>query len=153
MFLLAFAGTIQPARAQTNQASPVNVIVNAGYEQRYLPGKSVPVSIILESTRAVAGDLEVFSLAPDGSSLVRAVPMEIPAGGRKQFDLVVPAAGLPTSRLQVSVMESGETLASARVELINTGRQLLVGILDEQIPGGIAAVSYTHLTLPTKRIV
>ncbi|HVL51472.1 MAG TPA: hypothetical protein VM754_08250 [Actinomycetota bacterium] len=140
LFLLAFAGTIQPARAQTNQASPVNIIVNAGYEQRYLPGKSVPVSIILESTRAVAGDLEVFSLAPDGSSLVRAVPMEIPAGGRKQFDLVVPAAGLPTSRLQVSVVESGETLASARVELINTGRQLLVGILDEQIPGGIAGV-------------
>ena len=42
-----------------------------------------------------------------------------------------------------------------------TGKTTLIGYLREHIPGnvvvvaptGVAAVSYTHLTLPTKRIV
>lgn len=120
------------ALAGSSPANPVTIGVQAGYDQRYVPGRGIPISVVLESTRSVAGDLEVSSLAPDGSSLVRAIPVEVPSGGRKQFDLVVPGPGLPSPRVSIAVREGSETLASARVELIATGDQMLVGTLAEQ---------------------
>ncbi|HEX2053732.1 MAG TPA: hypothetical protein VHJ78_08425 [Actinomycetota bacterium] len=135
--LLALTLLGQPAFARSAGPRPVTIAVNAGYDQRRVPGKSLPISVTLEATRAIAADLQVASAAPDGTSLVRAIAVEVPAGGRKQFDLVVPAAALPTPRLQVSVREPGETLASAQVELINAGKDVLVGTTGDEIPGGI----------------
>jgi hypothetical protein len=127
-----------PVCLQAQAQSPVKISLTAGYDQRYLPGRSVPVSVLLESTRAVAGDLEVSSRAADGSNLVKTVSVEVPAGGKKKFDLTVAAPSTFPSRLQVALRNGGRELGTAQVDLVATGNQLLVGVLSDALPAGLA---------------
>jgi hypothetical protein len=140
LLLVTLMASPQAVAAQGAAPPPVTIGVVAGYDQRYVSTKSVPLSVVLESTRAVAGDLEISSVAQDGSNLVRAVPVEVPAGGKKQFDLVIPGPGVPSPRLQIAVIDSGETLASTNIELIGAGKQLLIGSLEQQVPSGLGGV-------------
>jgi hypothetical protein len=140
VLLLALIAGPPAFAARGATPSPVTIGVVAGYDQRYVTTKGVPVSIVLESTRAVAGDLEVSSVAQDGSTLVRAMPVEVPAGGKKQFDLVIPGPAVTSPRLQIAVKDSGGTLASTNIELIGAGKQLLIGSLEQQPASGLGGV-------------
>ena len=123
-----------------SQKGPVRISVRASYEGLFVPGTWSPVSVRLEASRAVRGELQVTQTSPSGFRSVRAMTVEVPAGGLKEYDLLVPPFAQSSSSLVVSVVEGEATLATRRTELAAAEDSVLVGVLAEAVPEGLDGV-------------
>lgn len=121
-----------------SQDEGVTLTTKAGFDGRFVAGRPVPVSVVVESSRAIAAQL---ALIIQGSGHVHTVDIEVPAGGKKQFDLVarplVPdrLGGNPT--ITVAVLASGEQLAQERLLLTEADAPLLA-VLGDAVPPGLS---------------
>jgi hypothetical protein len=131
--LLIQVGT--PAIAQ----SGVGVQIEVGYDNRFLPDRWMPVSVTVESSRAIAGELELSIEQPDGSRSLHSLGVEIPAGGRKRFDVVVP--GPPDERQVVAqVISDKSVIGQAATRPLALGNAALVAVLDQPIPPSLNGI-------------
>ncbi|MGH2768623.1 MAG: hypothetical protein ACRDIF_06685 [Actinomycetota bacterium] len=129
------------SRHRPKPASPLKMTVKAGYDQRYA-ASGIPVSVTLESTRAIRGDLEVSSQIPDGGRVVHAMRVEVPAGGKKAFDLFVPLLTVSPQlpRLDILVREGRQVYVQQETNLLPADDALRVGLLFDAVPPALAGI-------------
>ena len=116
----------QAAQAQ----SVVGVELEVGFDNRFAPGQWTPVSVVVESSQAVSGTLEVSHTQPDGSDSLYMLDIEVPGGGRKEFHLVIP--GPPEQRrVNAQVVDGDDVLGSATVSPLELQESALVGVIGD----------------------
>jgi hypothetical protein len=117
----------------------VRITIEAGYDNRYTGTQWVPVSVTVESPRAIEGDLEVSSEQVDGSASSHSLAIEVPGGGKKRFDLLVPA---PAQDRQVAarIVVGDEVVGTASAAPLLLRGGALVGVLADSIPSGIEGI-------------
>jgi hypothetical protein len=117
------------ARAQ----EAVELTAEAGFDNRYVPSAWLPVSVTVESSHALRGHLEISLTTSAGGPSTHVQPVEIPGGGQKSFDVLVPA---PQSRtgLDVTLVEGGDAVAERTLDPIAVEDEVMVGVLDDQPP-------------------
>lgn len=131
------AGVLVAPPAQAK--GPVTMTVEAGYGGSFRPGSRVPVTVVIKSTRAAAGELEVI-VDRFGSRNVQSFAFEITGGGRKRFDLLVPAPlGEQAESILVRARDGKEVLARERVGLVRP-TDVLIGFLGVDIPPVVSTV-------------
>lgn len=113
--------------------------VEAGYGGSFRPGSRVPVTVVIKSTRAASGELEVI-VDRFGSRHVQSFSFEITGGGRKRFDLLVPAPlGEQAEAILVRARDGKEVLARTRVALVRPS-DVLIGFFGVDIPPTLSSV-------------
>lgn len=127
-----------PAGDATAQTA-VRVTVEAGYDNRYTGGHWLPVSVTVESPQAISGDLEVSSVHADGSSSIHAMAVEVAGGGKKQFDLLVPAPS-EDREIAARIVAGGDVVGSATARPLLLRNAALVGVLADPIPSSIQGI-------------
>lgn len=123
-----------PAQAK----GPLTMTVEAGYGGFHRPETRVPVTVVIRSTRAVEGDLEVIVDRWSQRS-VQTFSFEITGGGRKRFDMLVPSPVLENNDILVRVKDGEEVLARQRV-VLTIPTDVLVGFLGAEPPASIGSV-------------
>ena len=132
--LLALAlGSIPLTAGAARAQGPVDVEIDVGYEGRFVPGRWLPVTVLVESSQAVAGELEVAYEFRDGNDSLHSMAIEVPGGGRKQFDFLVPAPPGET-RISASFISDDEVLGGAALTPVRLGAATLAGVLGEAPP-------------------
>ena len=116
----------------------IRIDVTAGYEKRFSPESSIPLTVVISSVRSVTGVLRVSAQSSDGSRSARKLSVEVPAGGRKQFHLLAPTT--TDAALLVDFVASGKVVVSERVALIIPQDEVLVGWMEEALPAGLAGL-------------
>ncbi|HVE76615.1 MAG TPA: hypothetical protein VND22_07610 [Actinomycetota bacterium] len=131
--LLAAIVVAAPAHAQQRQ-SDIKLTVKPGLDGYVATGEPFPVTVIVESTRAVKGDLALTSLSFNGVSSHKLIRAEVPAGGKKQFDLIMPP---PINQTIATAfrLSDGRSLESQTTALSTDDAAMFVGVLgDESLP-------------------
>lgn len=139
MALALVAGLVMaggPARAQ----GPVEIEMDVGFEGRFVPGRWLPVTVLIESSQAIAGDLEVTYDFPGGDDSLHTMPVEIPGGGRKQFDLLIPAPP-GERRITASLVSGDEVLGGTGFTPIPLRGSTLAGVLGESAPSSMDSLT------------
>lgn len=123
-----------PAHAQTQ----VDLDIHVGFDNRYAPGQWTPVSVVVDSSQAIEGTLEVTHDQPDGSDSLYTLDIEVAGGGRKEFHLVVP--GPPEQRSVTARVVSGDTvLGTTTAQPLELAENALFGLLGDGGIDGFAA--------------
>jgi hypothetical protein len=135
-----------PALAQN---ASVELELEAGYGGRYLPSAWVPVSVVVDSSRALRAVLEVVTFNIDQSTVVYAMNIEVPGGGRKQFNLVVPPPATGNS-LEVLVRSGRTVLARRGTGLIHEPNSTLVGLYELNVPEALREGALTTIPVETE---
>lgn len=110
-FLLLSAPVASPAAAKT---PVVKLTASGAFDNRYAPGAPVVVTVVIESTRAVEGDLSVTARPESEAKSSTSMRIEVPAGGSKAFDMLVPSS----PELYVHFRDEDVLLASQTVSLV-----------------------------------
>lgn len=144
--MIAIAGLVSSQSAWSGaQDEGVDLTVKAGFDGRFVAGRPVPVSVVVESSRAIAAELALVIQA-QGTEYIHTLDIEVPAGGKKQFDLV--ARSLIPDRLggspamTVAVLSGGERLAVEQLRL-NEADGPLLAVLDDAVRTGLSGARTT----------
>lgn len=132
---LALSSPAGSAVAQTG----IRMSIEVGYDNRYAGSKWVPVSVSVESAQAISGDLEIASGRGDGTGSTHSIAIEVPGGGKKQFDLVVPAP-LQDRQVAARIVAGDDVLATAAALPLLLREGVLVGVLADSIPSGLEGI-------------
>jgi hypothetical protein len=137
--LLAAAGTAGAGALHATAGEAVEELglgVSAGYDGRGAPGGWVPVEVVLQPVRAVAGTLEL-SVRTDGGRMTQVRDVEATAGSRKVFRSLLPA-GTIGARL----LEDGRDPVAVRAQVRPVTGSWLVGVLGT-LPQGLPVLRST----------
>ncbi|MDP9069331.1 MAG: hypothetical protein M3N53_13440 [Actinomycetota bacterium] len=127
-----------PAAPATAQEG-VQVAIVVGFENRYVEGRWLPVSVTVESPQAISGDLEVSYENPDQSLSLHTMPIEVPGGGRKQFDLVMPAPAAP-QQIAARIVSEDDVLGVDAEAPLRVANADLVGVLGTAVPPAMEGI-------------
>lgn len=123
-----------PAQAK----GPLTMTVDVGYGGFHRPGSPVPLTVVLKSTRAASGDLEVM-VTRDGQRDLQKFSFEITGGGRKRFDLLAPSPTGEHREILVRARDGKEVFARQKVA-VTTSSDVLVGVLGTEVPAALTSV-------------
>ena len=130
LVVLALALAAIPLGPQAMAQSAVDVEIQVGYDGRFVPGRWLPVTVLVESSQAVAGDLELTYELPDGNTALHSMAVEVPGGGRKQFDMIVPAPPRER-RISAALVSDDDVLGAAALTPVPLRDNSLAGFLGE----------------------
>ena len=119
--------------------SPVTMTVEAGYDGIYRFGSPIPVSVVIQSTRAISGTLEVRGSRVEGGRNLHRLKVELTGGGRKRFEIIVPSPPQTDAHLLVRLTDGKTLLARKEVPLATT-EDVMVGVLAAEIPEALRSV-------------
>lgn len=136
VLLITAAASLVTAAATLLPAAPASadttLTLDPGYAGSMVSGRALPVRVAISADRLLKGDLEVA--AGKASALPVVMPVEVPGGSQKQFDVVVPTAVGDTGDVTARLRQGDRVLASAAATARIVSDDELVGLL----PGALA---------------
>jgi len=121
-----------PAAAETK------LTVEAGYNGAFIPGRPVPVRVVVTADRLVKGSL-VLQISGFTDGTTTTLPVEVPGGSVKEFLIVIPTPGAQDSLDLTARLEAGGTHTQAEATIQYAADQELVGLLPAVTPAQVPA--------------
>ncbi len=130
--------TASPASAETT------LEVEAGYDGMYLPGRPVPVRVVVTADRLVRGTLEVVVGGGFGAGVTTTtVPVEVPGGSVKELVVVIPTPIVGGGEVRATLAADDERVVETASLSFRGEREivgLLAGIAPARPPAGVPLV-------------
>lgn len=136
--VLVLFTTIGFAVGSANQVlaqSGVSLTIEAGHDGRYVSGRALPISVIIESSRALSGDLVIDNDASTPGT-DHSIAIEVPAGGKKQYDLIVRPSLFRGTDMQAAIIIDEDELTAQRFG-VGEADAPLMGVVADSVPQGL----------------